>query len=126
MEISLCKERENKMRLWSIHPRYLDRQGLLAVWREGLLAQSVLLKGEYIECPQCKIKTFEKTHGNCVCCTKKHKIKTPYWNHPQLLRFKQTNNTVKYIGLYLLEIWKEADKRGYNFDKRKIKYEEIT
>lgn len=31
-----------KMRLWSIHPQYLDVKGLLAVWREGLLAQAVL------------------------------------------------------------------------------------
>ena len=38
------------MRLWSLHPKYLDRMGLLAVWREGLLAQSVLLKGEYTKC----------------------------------------------------------------------------
>jgi hypothetical protein len=33
------------MRLWSLHPKHLDRQGLLAVWREGLLAQEVL-RGE--------------------------------------------------------------------------------
>ncbi|MFP3226243.1 MAG: pyrimidine dimer DNA glycosylase/endonuclease V [Sulfolobaceae archaeon] len=31
------------MRLWSIHPKYLDTQGLLGLWREGLLAQKVLL-----------------------------------------------------------------------------------
>jgi Pyrimidine dimer DNA glycosylase len=30
------------MRIWSVHPRYLDRQGLTAGWREGLLAQKVL------------------------------------------------------------------------------------
>ncbi len=48
------------MRLWSLHPKYLDRQGLLAVWREGLLAQKVL-QG--------------KTKG--------------YKNHPQLKRFQQ-------------------------------------
>jgi hypothetical protein len=30
------------MRLWSLHPRYLDRQGLAARWREGLLARLVL------------------------------------------------------------------------------------
>ena len=30
------------MRLWSVHPRYLDAQGLVALWREGLLARAVL------------------------------------------------------------------------------------
>jgi hypothetical protein len=30
------------MRLWSLHPRYLDAKGLQAVWREGLLAKKVL------------------------------------------------------------------------------------
>ena len=42
------------MRLWSIHPKYLDRQGLLAVWREALLAKHVvrgLTKG-YVRHPQ--------------------------------------------------------------------------
>ena len=33
------------MRLWSIHPRYLDSMGLVALWREALLAQAVL-RGE--------------------------------------------------------------------------------
>jgi hypothetical protein len=30
------------MRLWSVHPKYLDARGLVALWREGLLAQAVL------------------------------------------------------------------------------------
>ncbi|MCX9084482.1 MAG: pyrimidine dimer DNA glycosylase/endonuclease V [Candidatus Methanoperedens sp.] len=30
------------MRLWSIHPKYLDGKGLVALWRESLLAQKVL------------------------------------------------------------------------------------
>jgi hypothetical protein len=47
------------MRLWSLHPRYLDSKGLVALWREGLLAQAVLA-GE--------------TRG--------------YRNHPQLERFR--------------------------------------
>ena len=106
------------MRLWSIHPKYLDSKGLVAVWREGLLAQSVLLKGEYTECPNCKIKTFEKTHGNCVTCTKKHKVKTAYYNHPQLERFK--NEDIGVLGYYLSIIWHEAKDRGYNFDITKI------
>ena len=87
------------MRLWSISPHYLDRQGLLAVWREGLLAQKVL-QGE--------------TKG--------------YKNHPQLERFRNVYNPAKglnplyYLGLYLLDIIKEADGRGYSFDIEKIKH----
>jgi len=30
------------VRIWSLHPKYLDRQGLTACWREALLAQAVL------------------------------------------------------------------------------------
>ncbi|WP_240977181.1 pyrimidine dimer DNA glycosylase/endonuclease V [Planctomonas sp. JC2975] len=30
------------MRLWSLHPRYLDAAGLVACWRESLLAQKAL------------------------------------------------------------------------------------
>jgi Glu-tRNA(Gln) amidotransferase subunit E-like FAD-binding protein len=80
------------MRLWSIHPRYLDPAGLVALWREALLAQKVL-KG--------------KTKG--------------FKNHPQLERFKNHSNPQKVIANYLVGIWKEARRRGYNFDKGKIK-----
>ncbi|TSD03244.1 MAG: hypothetical protein Athens071416_305 [Parcubacteria group bacterium Athens0714_16] len=79
------------MRLWSIHPKYLDRMGLLAVWREGLLAKKVL-EG--------------KTVG--------------YKNHPQLLRFKNTKNSLNSINTYLHHIEKEASERKYKFDKNKI------
>ena len=30
------------MRIWSLHPEYLDSRGLVALWREALLAQAVL------------------------------------------------------------------------------------
>ena len=30
------------MRLWSLHPGYLDARGLVALWHEGLLTQKVL------------------------------------------------------------------------------------
>lgn len=30
------------MRLWSVHPGWLDAKGLVAAWREGLLARAVL------------------------------------------------------------------------------------
>ena len=79
------------MRIWSIHPKYLDAKGLLAVWRETLLAKKVL-EG--------------KTKG--------------YKNHPQLLRFKQQKKPLNAINTYLQGIEKEAKTRGYAFDKQKI------
>lgn len=79
------------MRLWSIHPMYLDRMGLLAVWREGLLAQKVLLG---------------KTVG--------------YRYHPQLVRFRNTKNPVGAIAYYLKMIAHEAECRNYRFDTGKL------
>lgn len=79
------------MRLWSLSPEYLDRQGLVALWRESLLARKVL-EG--------------KTKG--------------YKNHPQLVRFRGTNDSIAYINQYLDSVYTEARKRGYNFDATKI------
>ena len=84
------------MRLWSIHPKYLDKKGLVALWREGLLAKRVL-EG--------------KTKG--------------YRNHPQLQRFKELENPLLAINSYLYFVWREAKKRGYNFKKGKISLEKI-
>jgi hypothetical protein len=79
------------MRLWSIHPKYLDAKGLVALWREGLLAQKVL-QGE--------------TRGYC--------------NHPQLDRFKKTVDPIATIGQYLYHVHEESLKRNYKFDLNKI------
>jgi hypothetical protein len=79
------------MRLWSIHPCYLDSKGLVALWREGLLAQKVLLGN---------------TRG--------------YRNHPQLMRFKKTDNPAGAVAVYLRHVADEADKRGYRFDRGRI------
>lgn len=79
------------MRLWTLHPRYLDRQGLTAAWREGLLAQKVLQGG---------------TRG--------------YRNHPQLQRFRAAPDPAVAIGAYLLEVAQEATERGYRFDRSRI------
>jgi hypothetical protein len=79
------------MRLWSLHPQLLDGKGLVALWREGLLAKHVL-EG--------------KTKG--------------YKNHPQLDRFKAHPQPIVAIHTYLLGVWEEAQKRGYNFDRTKI------
>ena len=79
------------MRLWSIAPEYLDRVGLIALWREGLLAQKVIL-GET----------------------------TGYKNHPQLERFNKTSDPAGSIASYLLEIYRESQNRGFKFDRKKI------
>jgi len=79
------------MRLWSIHPKYLDPQGLVALWREALLARAVL-RGA--------------TRG--------------YRNHPQLQRFKLQPAPASTIDFYLLGIFSEATARGYSFDRSKI------
>ena len=79
------------MRLWSLHPQYLDPQGLVALWREALLAQKVL-GGE--------------TRG--------------YRSHPQLNRFSAQTHPLFAIGTYLREVHSEAVRRGYSFDQTKI------
>lgn len=79
------------MRLWSLHPQYLDRQGLTAVWREALLAQAVL-RGQ--------------TRG--------------YQQHPQLHRFQQHPAPLAAISAYLAAIHAEATRRGYHFDATKL------
>jgi hypothetical protein len=78
------------MRVWSLHPRYLDPQGLVALWRETLLAQAVL-RG--------------LTKG--------------YKNHPQLNRFKAHGAPISAVNAYLAAVHAEAVARGYNFDKSK-------
>jgi hypothetical protein len=79
------------MRLWSLHPRYLDPAGLVAVWREGLLARAVL-RGA--------------TRG--------------YRHHPQLERFRASGRPVACVDTYLAAVWEEAMRRGYRFDRRKL------
>ncbi len=79
------------MRLWTLHPRYLDPQGLVAGWREALLAQKVL-QG--------------LTRG--------------YRHHPQLLRFQAAPDPLVAIGAFLSGLAAEADVRGYRFDASKI------
>ncbi len=81
------------MRLWSLHPRHLDARGLVALWREGLLARAVL-RG--------------LTRG--------------YRHHPQLARFRSRRDPVAAIDCYLSRVLDEASSRGYDFDARKIEY----
>ena len=80
------------MRLWSLHPRYLDSKGLVALWREGLLAQAVL-------------------RGHTV----------GYTNHPQLTRFKEHERPLAALATYLFVVYTEAKSRGYAFDRSKIR-----
>ena len=79
------------MRLWSLHPKYLDSRGLVALWREGLLAQAVL-NGE--------------TRG--------------YTRHPQLTRFRESVSPRSTLAVYLQVVHAESVRRGYHFDGSKI------
>lgn len=79
------------MRLWSLHPKYLDPKGLVALWREALLARAVL-RG--------------MTRG--------------YQHHPQLQRFRAHPSPRAAISAYLGAVHQEATARGYRFDARKI------
>ena len=82
---------DGSVRLWSLHPRYLDRQGLTAAWREGLLAQAVLAG---------------RTRG--------------YTRHPQLTRFRAQATPPEVVGDYLHGLLAEAVHRGYRYDAAKI------
>ena len=79
------------MRLWSIHPKYLDPQGLVALWREALLARAVLTG---------------RTRG--------------YKHHPQLQRFLSHATPRSAISAYLGAVHSEARGRGYAFDRSKV------
>jgi hypothetical protein len=79
------------MRLWSLHPKHLDARGLVALWREALLAQAVLMG---------------KTKG--------------YLNHSQLIRFKEQDSPLDFIAEYLRHVQQEATNRGYHFSATKI------
>lgn len=79
------------MRLWTLHPKYLDPQGLVALWREALLARAVLRN---------------QTKG--------------YRHHPQLDRFRSHPAPRSAINAYLAAVLVEATSRGYTFDRSKI------
>lgn len=79
------------MRLWTLHPRHLDAAGLVALWREALLAQAVLLG---------------RTRG--------------YTRHPQLQRFRAATDPAAFIAAYLRGVAEEAASRGYTFDSTRI------
>lgn len=79
------------MRLWTVHPKYLDARGLVALWREALLARAVL-RGET----------------------------TGYRHHPQLTRFREQERPVGAVNRYLAGVHAEALRRGYTFDASKL------
>ena len=79
------------MRLWSLHPSYLDTKGIVALWREGLLARAVL-RG----------------------------VTKGYRHHPQLLRFREHPSPVSAINNYLRLIALDAEARGFRFDRSRL------
>ena len=87
----LIADYDTLMRLWTLHPRYLDAKGLVAAWREALLAQKVLAGS---------------TRG--------------YKHHPQLARFRSHRQPLRAIAAFLRGLAREAHRRGYRFDTSKI------
>ena len=85
------------MRLWTLHPRYLDPKGLVAAWREALLAQKVISGA---------------TKG--------------YRHHPQLARFQAETDPLAAIATFLVGLADEAQSRGYHFDASKISRRRLT
>jgi len=85
------------MRLWTVHPRFLDSKGLVAAWREALLAQKVLAGA---------------TKG--------------YRHHPQLARFHAQVEPLAAIATFLVGLANEAQRRGYRFDASKISERRFT
>lgn len=79
------------MRIWTLHPKYLDPQGLVALWREALLARAVL-RGQTVG----------------------------YRHHPQLFRFQSHAAPRSAINAYLSSVFAEAESRGYSFNRRKV------
>ncbi len=79
------------MRIWSLHPSYLDAKGLVALWREALLARAVLAG---------------HTRG--------------YTHHPQVTRFSSSPVPLASIENYLVVVYEEALQRGYAFDHGKL------
>lgn len=79
------------MRLWTLHPQYLDSLGLVALWREALLAQKVL-----------------------------QGLTKGYKHHPQLARFRAAADPLAAIAAYLHGVHEEAHRRGHHFDAGKI------
>ena len=79
------------MRLWSLHPQYLDTAGLTACWREALLAQAALAG---------------RTRG--------------YTRHPQLNRFRESTDPLGAVAAFLDGIHVEATSRGFSYDATRI------
>jgi len=79
------------MRLWTLHPMYLDSAGLVALWREALLARAVL-----------------RGHTN------------GYRYHPQLQRFRECRSPRSAINAYITAVYAEARSRNYRFDASKL------
>jgi pyrimidine dimer DNA glycosylase len=85
------------MRLWTLHPQYLDTKGLTAAWREALLAQKVL-------------------SGSTI----------GYRHHPQLIRFRSHPQPLQAVAAFLTGLANEAERRNYCFDTTKILHAETV
>lgn len=86
---------EAAMRLWSLHPSFLDRQGLLGQWREAIQAKNALLNPD---------------HPSNI------------WHARQLQRFKESPAPMRNIAIFLHVVADEMILRGYHPNVSLIPY----
>ncbi len=113
------------MRLWSLHPKYLDPKGLVALWREALLAKNVLkgmTKGyknhpqlnRFESLPLSFINTYLSSIYKESCsrgyCFDKRKIKKPFTKK----KIPVTDKQIEYEFQHLKKKLKLRDKERYN------------
>lgn len=79
------------MSLWSLHPKYFDKQGLMSLWREGLAVQKMLAEDASLQKP---VPMFEE--------------------------FKKSSNPIKAIGSYLSMVASEGARQGYKLNHERI------
>jgi len=77
------------MRLWSLHPKLLDWNGLQGQWKEAIEAQNILMGKSAFHSPK----------------------------HPQLIRFWNHPYPIRAITYYLFCVWSESIDRGYGYNE---------
>lgn len=79
------------MRIWSLHPKYLDKKELIDSWNDGLRTIGILTRN----------------HQGSIF-------------RPELSRFRSQSEPIIAVEKYLLSIANEAKRRGYMVDIRKL------
>lgn len=79
-----------------VHPKYLDTIELIHSWRSGLMAQKHCRESEVLNLALRENKQFEKFYD------------------------VDDDKRLKSVGYYLLELWNEAGRREYKYNKELI------